>query len=163
MPTIKILMGLPRSGKTTFIEQRYKGIIPIISADKMRYQVYGQRFWNDGEDLMWSVRKMVLKMLLEQGINIIIDETNTTVKRRQPIIALAKEYGYTVEVYHVRTPKEECTKRAEESGDTAIIPVIERMDANLELVGLDEGVDALYSVQCALGGRRLFTVNKWNR
>ncbi|WP_187286612.1 hypothetical protein [Acetohalobium arabaticum] len=48
----------------------------------MRKKVYGQRFWNEGEDLLWWIRGIFLKELLEQAVKLYIDETNVTKERR---------------------------------------------------------------------------------
>ena len=141
-PTVFIMVGLPRSGKSTYVEQ-YKGLRAIISADQLRYIVYGQRFWGPGEDMMWTVRKIALKMLMEQGIDIMIDETNTTASRRKPIIDLAKEYGYYVEAVVIETPKDICIERAKAEGDDNLISVIERMAGQYESVQPEE-VDYIY-------------------
>ena len=141
-PTVYIMVGLPRSGKSTYAK-RYKGLYAIVSADQLRYLVYGQRFWGPGEDTMWAIRKIVLKMLMEQGIDIVIDETNTTVSRRKPIVDLAREYGYFVEAVVIDTPKETCIERARADGDDSLIPIIERMAGQFEPVQRDE-VDYIY-------------------
>lgn len=141
-PTVYIMVGLPRSGKSTYAK-RYKGLYAIVSADQLRYLVYGQRFWGPGEDTMWAIRKIVLKMLMEQGIDIVIDETNTTVSRRKPIVDLAREYGYFVEAVVIDTPKETCIERARADGDDSLIPIIERMAGQFEPVQQEE-VDYIY-------------------
>ena len=130
-PILKILVGLPRSGKTTYAE-RYKGSWAIISADQLRYLVYGQRFCAVGEDLVWAIRKVALKMLLEQGMDIVIDETNATKVRRKAIIDVVKKYDYTIEFVVINTSAEVCIQRAEAEGDKYIIPIIERMEAQFE-------------------------------
>lgn len=141
-PTVYIMVGLPRSGKSTYAK-RYKGLYAIVSADQLRYLVYSQRFWGPGEDTMWAIRKIVLKMLMEQGIDIVIDETNTTVSRRKPIVDLAREYGYFVEAVVIDTPKETCIERARADGDDSLIPIIERMAGQFEPVQQEE-VDYIY-------------------
>lgn len=142
-PAVFIMVGLPRSGKSTYVE-RYKGLKAIVSADQLRYLVYGQRFWGPGEDMMWAIRKIVLTMLMEQGIDIVIDETNTTAARRKPIIEMAKKYGYFVEAVVINTPEEVCIERAQAEGDEKIIPVIERMAVQYEPVLPDE-VNYIYN------------------
>ena len=128
MKMLYMLIGLPRAGKTTWAKRKQKndGAV-IVSADAIRYLVYGQRFWGEGEPLMWSIRSIVLKMLMEQGVNIIIDETNTKRERRQPIIEMAKAYRYGVVGVVITTSEKTCIARAEAEGDEAIIPVIKRM------------------------------------
>lgn len=130
-PFIRILIGLPRSGKTTYANS-YRGLWPIISADELRYLVYGQRFWGFGEDLLWAIRKVFLVALMKQGIDIVIDETNTTKSRRAPIIKLAKEYGYRVEGIWFKTPPEVCIERAIKEGQEDLIPIIKRMADQFE-------------------------------
>lgn len=141
--TVYIMVGLPRSGKSTYAD-KYKGYKAIVSADQLRYLVYGQRFWGPGEDMMWAIRKIALTMLMEQGIDIVIDETNTTAARRKPIIELARKHGYSVEAIVIGTPKKTCIARAIAEGDERIIPVIERMAEQYEPVLPDE-VDCIHN------------------
>ena len=81
-PTVFIMVGLPRSGKSTYVEQ-YKGLRAIISADQLRYIVYGQRFWGPGEDMMWTVRKIAFKDAHWTGYDIMIDDKHTASRRNQ--------------------------------------------------------------------------------
>ena len=138
MPNIKIMCGLPRSGKTTWITKNRTNEV-VISADELRYIVYGQRFWGEGETLMWSIRDCMLRYFLSQGVDIIIDETNTTVKRRKPIIALAKKAGYVIIGYLIDYALHDCIDRA----DDALIPVIERMAEQFEPPTEAEGFDII--------------------
>jgi predicted kinase len=121
-----MMCGLPRSGKSTWAKKN-KGNAVIVSADQLRLLVYHQRFWAEGEPLKWSIHGIALRMLMEQGVDIIIDETNTTPKRREPLIRMGKEYGYTVACTLIDTSKEECLNRAKAKDDILIQPVIERM------------------------------------
>jgi predicted kinase len=146
MSRLILMVGLPRSGKSTWVK-KHKANQVIVSADDLRYIVYNQRFWGEGEPLMWSIRGMFLKYLMQQGIDIIIDETNTTKERRKPIIKLAKEYGYYVVGNVVEGAwTDTCIARAKAEGDEAIIPVIERMAARFELPEKEEGFDELNMV-----------------
>ena len=112
MKTITLMCGLPRSGKTTWIKNNNKEGVIILSADTLRHLIYNQDFWKDGENLVWAIRDIMLKAVLEQGADVIIDETNTMVSRRKPIIALAKKYGYTINCYAIDTDAENCIQRA---------------------------------------------------
>ena len=130
-----ILMGLPRSGKTTLrnmILNEFYHIVPV-SADDLRYEIYGQRYWQNGEDDVWAFRKHHLNSLMKNGTTILIDETNTTKKRREPLLKLCDEYGYTPVYLHVYTLSCECIRRAKNENDTYIIPTIERQSEQFEL------------------------------
>ena len=87
---------------------------------------------------MWSIRKLILEYIMKQGLNVIIDETNTTKARRAPIIKLAQKYGYRTEGIWIDTSAEICTKRAEAEGDQVIIPTIKRMAEQFEAPTTDE-------------------------
>jgi predicted kinase len=138
-----IMVGLPRCGKSTWVKENKTNEV-VISADDLRYLVYNQRFWADGEALMWSIRSMMLKYLMQQGVDIIIDETNTTKDRRKPIIKLAKQYGYSIigNIIEGYTPNM-CTERARATGQEDLIPIIAKMAEQFEIPEKEEGFDEL--------------------
>ena len=139
-----MMCGLPRSGKSTWTKDQCR--VVVISADRLRYLVYNQRFWAGGEALMWSFHGIILRLLLEQGVNVILDECNMTPKRREPIIKMAKEYGYETRCVVVPTPLEECMKRARDMNDVQIQPVIQRMATEYIPPSYDEGINDIYCV-----------------
>jgi len=145
MKTITLMCGLPRSGKSTWISENKEHQV-VLSADDLRYLVYNQRFWQDGEALMWSIHNIILNMLLQQGADIIIDETNVSKKRRKPIIDMAKQYGYWTNCVWITTSKDECLNRASKLNDLFIIPVIERMSGEFEKPEYGEGIDNILIV-----------------
>ena len=142
MKTLKVMIGLPRSGKSTWIRYNKTNEV-IVSADDLRYIVYGQRFWADGEPNMWAIRGMMLKCLMQQGVDLIIDETNTTKERRKPILKMAQEYGYCVTGYVIMTDEKECISRAIEEQQPNLIGVIERMSKQFQQPEINEGFERL--------------------
>ncbi|MBM7624089.1 ATP-binding protein [Sporohalobacter salinus] len=134
-------IGLPRSGKSTWIEKNAEDGV-VVSADSLRKKVYGQRFWEDGEGLLWWIRGIFLRELLEQGVKIYIDETNVTKERRSKIIGLAHEYGYEVIGIWIGTDKESCLNRCREISIEEyklMKPAIEQMAATFKKPTKDEG------------------------
>lgn len=140
------MCGLPRSGKSTWIAQN-KGNAVVVNVDQLRELVYHQRFWAEGEPLMWSIHGIVLRMLLGQQLPIIVDEPYITPEMRAPYINMAKEYGYTVECVVINTPKEECLNRAKYMDDLQIQPVIERMAKEYVKPSIDEGFDSVTVIE----------------
>jgi len=155
MKVMLILMGLPRSGKTTLRNKlkRYTA----ISADDFRYLVYGKRFDSKCEPLMWSIREIALRNLMQQDKDIIIDECNNSVKRRKPLLRLAKEYNYETHILYVNTPLDICVERAIKIDDEEIIPTIESMNERFEEPIVNESsyiegdVNFIYTVLCEMG------------
>lgn len=147
-PTLTILVGLPRAGKTSYARQ-YKGQAIILSADRLRYLVYNQRFWSGGEDLMWSIHDIVLKLLLEQQVDIISDETNYTIQSRERIIKLAREYGYKITCVVIPTPLQVCIQRAKEENYSRIIPFIEHLSREYQPPAPEEGIDKIITYDMA--------------
>lgn len=145
MGRVYVLVGIPRCGKTTWTQANKAGKV-VVNADTIRNLVYGQRYWQEGEPLMWSIRGIVLRMLMSQGQDIIIDETNTTIKRRSDILTMAKEMGYKATAVVFTTTKETCMLRAVKAADDAIIPVISRMVEQYQAVEEDEGFDEIIQV-----------------
>lgn len=146
MNKLIMMCGLPRSGKSTWVEMNRTDEI-ILSADTLRHLVYNQRFWVGGEPLVWSIHGVILRMLLKQGVPIIIDETNTTPKRRNSIIYMAKKHGYSVNCVWVTTSKEVCLSRAFEMGDNVIPRVIERMAREFVAPRVEEGFEKVIEVE----------------
>lgn len=133
-PGVTIMVGLPKSGKTTYVENKFKGSYPIICADQLRKIIYNRDFWEDGEDLVWGIRKVMLRTLFEQGVSMVVDETNLSKVRRANIIKLARSYDYFVDIIYINTPKEECIRRANAEKAYNMIEVIERMSGTFEKI-----------------------------
>lgn len=111
MAYINIMVGIPYSGKSTWVKNNRQENEYVISADRIRLQVYGQEYFKGGEPIIWSVRHYMLINTLEQNFNLIIDETNLTVSRRYRIIELANKYNYKVNAICMLTDFETCKKR----------------------------------------------------
>jgi predicted kinase len=96
-----------------------------------------------GESEVWATREIMLKALLEQGVDIVVDETNITQKSRASILELAQEFQYHTVAVVIQTDKETCKERAIKTGQADLISVIERMAKNYEDVTEAEGFDEI--------------------
>lgn len=124
-----IMVGLPRSGKTT--KARTMGY-PIVNPDSIRLALHGHRFIGLSEPFVWAINYLMIRALFLAGhYTVIVDATNTTKKRRDPYI---QQFGTEcdIEFIHVDTDMKTCIERAKSEGDEEIIPVIERMAQQFE-------------------------------
>lgn len=144
-PKITIMCGLPRSGKSTWVAQNKMDEV-IVSADNIRQLVYGQRFFQGGEPIMWAVRGLMLEYLMQQGLDIIVDETNTTLERRGAIIKLAKKYNYYIIGNIIECTPDLCKTRAVYSIQEDLISIIDYMSKQFEFPSISEGFDDLYRI-----------------
>lgn len=127
-PTLTIMCGLPRSGKSTWIKRNRKNSV-VISPDKIRSEIFGHQFFNNAEDFVWGFTKAMARIVLEQGKDATIDATHINYSSRGMWFKIAEEYGVDLEMVWVKTSLAECIKRNKESEKGQKLPdeVIERM------------------------------------
>lgn len=135
-PTLILMMGLPRSGKTTaartIAENEHA---PIVCPDAIRLALHGQRFAGLAEPFVWAIAKVMVRALFKAGHSkVILDSTATTRARRDEW----KSKDWRREVAFVRTSCETCLSRAHAEGDKDIVPIIDRMALQMEHVAPDE-------------------------
>ena len=138
--TLILMMGLPRSGKTT----EAKGLgYPIVSPDAVRLALHGKTFLSDAEFMVWPLTILMVKAMFAAGHHtVILDATNHTRKRRE---FWCDAGDWIVEYHIVETSKEVCIARAEAEealqnspNHFSLIPVIERMAEAWEDIDLTE-------------------------
>lgn len=145
MPKLYVMVALPRSGKSTYVQEHFSDTVKV-SADQLRLLIYGKRFMFKGEAEVWRTREVMLKALMEQGLEIVIDETNVSKESRRVLIDLGKEYLYQSVAIVIKTDKEICKKRAIETNQVDLVPVIERMAKKYEEVTEKEGFQEIIIV-----------------
>lgn len=121
---MKIIMtvGLPRSGKSTWA--RSMGL-PIVNPDSVRLAVHGQRYYAPAEPLVWATVGIMIEALRLAGCEtIILDATNTVSKRRNE---WEKRYPGCIEHKVFNTSPAECIRRALETNQPDLVPVIKDM------------------------------------
>jgi predicted kinase len=130
--TLIAMVGLPRSGKSTWAK---KAGHPIVSPDAIRLAIHGQRFIAEAEPFVWAIAKAMVRSLFLAGHGaVILDATNNTRKRRDDW--KSKEWETVFKV--IGTPDSVCLERAIAEGDEYIVDTIKRMSAEHEPLGDDE-------------------------
>jgi predicted kinase len=144
-----MLIGLPTSGKSTFSNQKkYSKYVRVSSDDilqevaKERQQSYNNVFKGNIRFAQIAMMK-VLRKAIEDGKNIIWDQTNLTRKqRREKLKHIPPHYKKTA-VYFVVDLKTTLQRNTQRPGKVIPPEILERMIKEYELPVLEEGFDTI--------------------
>ncbi len=109
-----IMCGMPLSGKSTYAKILQSQGWVRVSLDDIRLALHGQNYKPDAEPFVWESAELMVRTLLKSGHKVIVDTTNRTSERRKRWRRVAKEFGLTLEIFHVDTDYETCKERNSE-------------------------------------------------
>lgn len=107
---LTMTVGLPRSGKSTWIEN-HKDDNVVISNDWIRENLLGNQYHKASNAIVWTIVDASLRILLAQGKNVILDGANHTKDVRKFFVDIAREYGAGIKMVLFRTPLITCIYR----------------------------------------------------
>lgn len=121
MNVLHMMVGLPRSGKSTKAKELG---FPVVSLDSIRHSLHGTSWREESEPMVWAIAHIMVESLFDFGHeDVTLDCCNVTSELREKWIS----HEWVCTFHIVNTPKEICIKRAIECGSEELIPVIERM------------------------------------
>lgn len=127
LPVLMVLVGLPRSGKSTLAKSMG---YPIVNLGSVRLALTGQPFCKDAESMVLSITKIMISALFLAGNNrVVLDATNVTIEDRKRWI----DERWRREFVHITTPCEICVSRALEEGSLNLTSTIYLKNSQLEL------------------------------
>ena len=150
MGNLYFLIGLPRSGKSTFAKNWQRTHIDIlcdntteenkapfmdfnrvvVNADSIRLALSGNRWNYLTEPFVHAIKTTMTRTLISQDYKVLIDGTHTTTKSIGELFDIDNYAHYHI----VNCDKDICIQRAKDSGQSDLEPVIERMAKQLELL-----------------------------
>lgn len=142
-----LLVGLPASGKSTFVWERLAETHEIVSKDLVRKG-------SNRVKRQW----LAIQAALEAGRSVVVDNTNVSRAERAAAIEVAEPFGARVVVYRFDGSVADCRERnARREGAACVPPVaIYAAAKRYEEPRLDEGIDEIHQVSLGPDG---FTVN----
>lgn len=155
MPTLYMLVGIPGSGKSTWIaNQAFDwNTTRIISTDNIierRAQEQGKTYSEVFQQEIKSATAQMnaeLKQAIKDGANIIWDQTNLTRKARASKLAAVPEEYLKVAVFFPTPDDAELKRRlASRPGKTIPANVVLGMKSQIERPSRDEGFDEVRTV-----------------
>lgn len=138
---IFVLVGLPGSGKTTWLAQQGK---PSLSSDSIRGLITGDEANQEHNRLVFSVLRRLVQARHAAGCaETWIDSTALTRRERRNWIRLARRHGCPVEAVFFDTPVDLC--QARNAARSRVVPpeAMTRMAGLLTPPGTDEGFERI--------------------
>lgn len=132
LPEIRILTGLPGSGKSREAEEwvkRQPDKRVRVNYDDLRLEMFGKgwRFNRTDEDKMKSKAMETADTALQLGMSVVVDNTNLSKKARQPWVDLAAKHSAHLEIDEIDTDVWTCIERDRYRKARVGRAVIERM------------------------------------
>jgi len=107
-----LLIGLPRSGKSTWTEENKEKLdAVVVSNDWIRENILHAPNSKSTEPIIWTIADSAMRIMLSQGQNVIYDGVNHTSFVRKFFIDMAEECGAKIVPVHVNTSLDVCLER----------------------------------------------------
>lgn len=126
-PKAFLMVGLPGSGKSTWIKNSLPADIPVISRDIIRHKLGFTKsvdqkavLSKDKEDTVTEYEMGMIHNYLAAGVDIVIDDINTG-KYRKSMIQFLRDNGAEVIGVRMNTSLDTCIKRRDGQIDADVM------------------------------------------
>lgn len=151
MPKLYVLVGVPASGKTTwFRSQEWTENCYYISTDR-HVEIYAEAHGRTYSEVFADYMPTAVANMVEEveraragGIDIIWDQTSTTVASRRKKFDMLPDYYKIAVVFKTPDPAELSQRLASRPGKIIPVEVVEGMIKQFEQPTEDEGFDEIW-------------------
>lgn len=132
--TMVIFMGLQGSGKTFYYHQHFDGDYEHVNLDELHTR---------------NKENLLIKKLISEGKNFVVDNTNPQIEDRQRYIKIGKDAGYRIIGYFFESKIQDCIRRNNLREGKAKLPAkaIAATSNKLQIPTKAEGFDELYFIE----------------
>ena len=143
-PTFTMLVGLPYSGKSTYVDHvREKRDVSIHSSDAIRAELFGDIQDQAHDAKVFDVLHRRLRDDLRAGKSVIYDATNLSYKRRINTMEQLSKLDCRKVCVFMATPFEEIVERSKHRDRVVPYDVLERMYKSIWIPNAYEGWDEI--------------------
>lgn len=140
-PEFLMLVGLPGSGKSTYIKKYFNQNLRVHSSDDIREELSGDA---NNQDINKEVFELLHKRVredLKNGISCVYDATNISWKKRKAFLESLKGINCWKTCHIIATPYEVCLEQNRHRDRVVPESVIKSMYMNFDIPFYNEGWD----------------------
>lgn len=143
MKTLTLVIGLPGSGKTTYVKsQKYQNTV-ILSSDEIRRELFKNGGSQSDNDRVFKVLYARARKALLNGKSVVIDATNIDKYHRALTLTKFKRFKIKRVAVVIDTPAEKCIANAKCIGRTAGVDIVRWFSDRFEMPEYSEGFDEI--------------------
>ncbi len=136
MKRIILLVGVPGSGKTTLAAKIAQKGFTILNADSIRTELYGNAGEQGDPAEVFKLFFERMEKFMEDGTDLIIDNTNANPMHRKEILDRAKKFEYSdVQLWFMDTPLNVCIARNKNRERVVAEDIVAKMHMTLNRGG----------------------------
>lgn len=140
-PEFLMLVGLPGSGKSTYIKKYFNQNLRVHSSDAIREELSGDESNQDINGKVFDLLHKRVREDLKNGISCVYDATNISWKRRKAFLDSLKNIKCWKVCHIIATPFEVCLEQNAQRERKVPYEVIEKMYKNFDIPWWNEGWD----------------------
>ena len=152
IPKLYLMVGIPGSGKTTWVSRNFEKSIKVVSTDLIRRRIYGyfpQELKDDLEKMVWEAAIEEVRSSLYGGANTVLDSMALNTKFRSFLIHRileGKKCNVEIIAVFMDTPLEISIKRNREREKVVNESTIKMLSKFLEPPSREEGFNRIIQI-----------------
>ena len=151
---LTVLIGLPRSGKSTYSRLWEAGgdMRVVVSSDTVQLATHGHVYLGITTGLCHEIYYIMIRTLLLQGYDVLADDTHSSTSSLLKLFSIQQDLHW----FHIDTPEEECIRRAHLTNQSYLEKPIQRLAAQFRKnfpVSVDETMNRLKQEYIQMDGK----------